>query len=537
MSKAKEIFVPGNEWKTAGILTLLIVLFSVLPLIMGYAQEQPGEVFMGVPVYVTDANNHLHLALQAKEGDILLTNKFTSENVPNLFFNPYHLLLGNTARLFGMQVITVYNIYWVVLAFAFLIVLYYFISYFVQDKATRLVAFILAGISNGLGFWWFLVRKATGYSFGSADLWLTDMNNFQSMQNPHFSLSLALLMLVLLYGIKSFEQNSAKHAITAGLLGLALSLIHLFDVITFAIVLAVWFAYRQLRLGKWSWPDFWKLSLIGAITAPGVIYYAWVFIFNPAYAAWNSANDTLTPPIVRVISGFGLVFFLAVVYYFLNGQNLLKREKAIAPEAFLAVWSIVGFILIYAPINVQRRFILGLQIPLAILAAIALARHLPNYLPKAKHVAISVIIVIIAISISTNIYLTYNQVKNLHSQTVGEFQNVKYLSSEEVDALKWIDENVDNSAVILAPHKISNFIPAATGNKIYSGHWAQTIDFAEKYKDVQKVYNEGMDPGLLPIDYVWWPDSGEWLEGNDRAEIFHKQYGNGKIAVYAKGEG
>ena len=103
--------------------------------------------------------------------------------------------------------------------------------------------------------------------------------------------------------------------------------------------------------------------------------------------------------------------------------------------------------------------------------------------------------------------------------------------------MKWIDENVDNSAVILAPHKISNFIPAATGNKIYSGHWAQTIDFAEKYKDVQKVYNEGMDPGLLPIDYVWWPDSGEWLEGNDRAEIFHKQYGNGKIAVYAKGEG
>src|SRR3989338_9073811 len=134
MSKAKEIFVPGNEWKTAGILTLLIVLFSVLPLIMGYAQEQPSEKFMGIPVYVTDANNHLHLALQAKEGDILLANRFTNEDVPRIFFNPYHLIVGWFAWIFGLEIITSYNILGFLFTFSFLLILYYFISIFTEDR-------------------------------------------------------------------------------------------------------------------------------------------------------------------------------------------------------------------------------------------------------------------------------------------------------------------------------------------------------------------------------------------------------------------
>ncbi len=240
--------IENMEWYAVALLSALIVLFSIIPLMIGYALQEQGKVFMGIPVHVVDAPNHLHLGLQVMEGHILLTNRFTPEDVPRLLFNPYHLLLGWLALIFGLSIVTAYNLLWIILAFVFLLILYWFISYFIQDKTTRLLAFIFSALGAGFGYWWHLVQIWTGYRFGSAD-WITEINVFQSFQNPHFSLSLILLLLVFAYAIKGVEQNSIKHSIIAGIFGLILALVHPFDVVTFAFVLCFWYVYNWYKKG------------------------------------------------------------------------------------------------------------------------------------------------------------------------------------------------------------------------------------------------------------------------------------------------
>lgn len=520
-----KIIISKKEWIFVSIITFIVILFSLLPIIFAYATQGENEVFMGVPVHVIDANNHIHLALQVKEGSILTTNKFTEESIPALLFNPYHLLLGWTAAIFATNIVTVYIIWGIIFSLLFMFTLYWFISQFIEEKPIRLVSFILAAFASGLGFYWFIIKNITGYTFGSADLWITDLNNFQSIGQPHFALSLILLMLIFVFALRAFESKKTKDAVVAGILGLLLSLIHLFDIVTIAAVLFFWFIFRQIKLKKWSWTEFKNISIIGAITAPGVIYYAWVFLFNPAYAEWNALNQTMTPPIQRIISGFGLLFLFALIYIWIKRKEIFgnyelrkTRRIEIPFEHFLVVWVVVGFILIYLPINVQARFLLGLQIPLALLMGIALFNLLKvgqtSISKKNKHIEKKentffkylVIAVILILSVPTSVYLTINHIHELHDPLVGRFNNVKYLSHNEIDALNWINENTDNEDVIFAPHKISNYIPAITGNKIYSGHWAQTIDFENKYAIVQSTYALNLMPDtnkLTNIDYIW----------------------------------
>ena len=523
--------ISKKEWKYILLITAIVTLLSLLPLILGYLNAPEGMVFMGIPVHVTDANNHLNLALQAKEGSILFANKFTGEDVPALIFNPYHLLIGGFSALFKTSIIFAYNFFGVLFTIIFLLLVYKFIGYFTTDKKVRLIAFILIALSNGFGFWWYLVDKVTGYSFSSVDTWLTEMNTFQSFDQPHFILSLILMLTIFIFAIRAFEERKIKDAVWAGVAGLILSLVHLFDIVTIAVDLSAWFLYRQIVNKYWSWKEFRTLAIIGALISPGVIYYAWVFLFNPAYAEWNSLNQTVTPPFIRIISGFGIVFFFGISYIWFKRKELFcigkSETRNIQPELFLAVWVVVNFILIYAPINVQRRFIMGLHIPLCILSAIVLIKFVMPIIKNDLLKKITVWIIVI-ISFATTFYILSNNIYYLNNSTVGTYSNVKYLSQEDIEGLKWLDEHTNNEDVVLAPADISNYIPAVSGNKVYSGHWAQTIDYDKKSLIVKEIYTTGVVPASLPVKYVWMENDLPAAKTIQGTIVFS----NKKISIY-----
>ena len=506
--------ITKKEWTYVTLVAIIAVLLINIPLIVGKLTEGPNEVFTGIPVHVTDANSHLHLILQVKEGAILTTNKFTQEEVPALLFNPYHLVLGWTAFVFDADVVAIYNIFNIIFALGFFFILYYFISEFIKDKTTRLIALVISAFASGLAFWWSIVINITGYNFGSAEMWVTDMNVFTSLGIPHFVLSMSLLLLVFLFAYRSFEKKDIKNAVYAGLIGLLLTLIHIFDTVTFAVILTAYFVVRQIKK-KWNWKEFRSLAIIGAITLPGVIYYAWVFVFNPAYSEWNSLNQVLTPRLVGMISGFGIALFLSLVYIYLKRKQIFSKKLIVAD--FLVVWLVANFILIYIPSNVQVRFSLGMFIPMCMLSAFVINENVVPYIKK-NWLRTATVTLIILIMSATTFYIISVRLNNLHLNESSEYGNVKYLSKAEYETLEWIDDNIPNDAIIFAPHHISNYIPAITGNKIYSGHWAQTIDFSKKYALVNKAYNEGLFPEFFGVDYVIW-----YEEINEKEIIYYNQ--------------
>lgn len=480
------------EWRIVTIIALAITLLAHLPLIIGYATAGPDEHFMGMPVYVTDANNHLHLALQAKEGHLLFTNRYTAEDVPYLLFNPYHLVIGLSARLFHTSVIASYTFYSVAITLAFFYVLYWFISHFTDNKMTRVHALLIAGITSGLGAFWLAINALSGWQFGSADLWVTDLNNYMSFQHPHLIISIILLLAIFIKGKQAIEEDNTKAAVWAGLLGLLLGFIHLFDIITMAAILTVWATHHAIKSKRWNLKTIKPLAIIGSITLPSVIYNIWVFFFHDTYKEWNALNQTITPGVIYIISGLGIPLFLAV-------YAMATTKKKQQGKQQLSLWLITTFILIYLPINVQRRFLLGITIPIAILAAIAITKIDKRYLKKPWRVP--AMIAIITLASITTIATFVGQVQGLHDNYTDDYTNVKYLSNDEYDALQWLEANTEDEAVIMAPLALSNHIPAVSGNKVYVGHWAQTINYEEK-KAYATFFYSGAMSSIVSADYV-----------------------------------
>jgi uncharacterized membrane protein len=66
-----------------------------------------------------------------------------------------------------------------------------------------------------------------------------------------------------------------------------------------------------------------------------------------------------------------------------------------------------------------------------------------------------------------------------------------YLSQDEIDALEWLKKNTDEGAV-LSSYSIGNYIPRFANNRVFIGHWAQTINYRQKRQELEQFF-EGDD--------------------------------------------
>ena len=117
----------------------------------------------------------------------------------------------------------------------------------------------------------------------------------------------------------------------------------------------------------------------------------------------------------------------------------------------MAAWVISGFTLAYLPVLIQRRFILGITIPLGILAVYGLSHILkkisiksPNILKREGLVCFTYILLA---SISS-IYLSLGLSLFMQTRPVD-----KFYPRDLESALIWLNENADSNDFVLADVK------------------------------------------------------------------------------------
>ena len=82
--------------------------------------------------------------------------------------------------------------------------------------------------------------------------------------------------------------------------------------------------------------------------------------------AWSQQNQTLSPPPIDYLLGYGLLW----VFAFFGARQAWRRKSDW--DVLLLVWIVVTLPMLYAPFPLQRRLSLGLHVPIGILAAIGL---------------------------------------------------------------------------------------------------------------------------------------------------------------------
>ncbi len=468
-----------------------------------------------------DHNSYLAFIKQASEGHLLFQDLYTTEPQSRLYFNPAYLTIGLFNYLFKIPVIISWYFFIIISNFFLLFSLYYFIAYFVKKIDQRILIFIF--LTLGAGFGWLL-------GIDAADIMLAETTIFQVLFWPFlWSLALGLLVWIFLFAIQSFEENNFNKSIYAGILLLVLALAHSYDVLMAYTILGAYILFFTN-----FFENFKKIIAIFLPSVFVVIYNLLILIFDPVLAI-HSQVPMWSPPPVNYIAGFGIIFFLG-----LWGLKIIMKNRE-KKYYFLVLWLILGFLLLYFPVPFQRRLILGLEVPLVIIAS----RGLFNFsykekipIPLSRRIfSYALILLVISFSSLTSLKVY----KNIY-QEIKRGDYPFYLEKEIIEGTAWLETNTNSEDIVIASYEIGNFIPRLSGNKVYAGHWAQTLFLEQKLTQLNWFLNENSslekkdkfleENGIKYIFYTPETEKSEFLEKAIVRQYWPLVYENSQVKIF-----
>ncbi|MBN1936429.1 MAG: hypothetical protein JW934_17315 [Anaerolineae bacterium] len=497
--------IDKSEWRWAISWALVLALLVSLPYLIAWIATPDGLVYTGFLSNPTDGHTYLAKMRQGLDGAWLVRLPYTAEPHRAEFLLTYYLFLGHVARWTHLPLILVYHLARAINSVALLIALYYAISQFTDIFESRKTAFWLAALGSGFGWLAGLLGGLT------ADLWVPEGYVLYSMWvNPHFPLAIALTLLLVAWSVTPWEARTPAWSQIVRLAAATalLSIAQPFCLIPLGAALALYALVRWVQDRQLPWPLIVSGAAIGLTGLPFAVNAYLASTRNATFAAWSAQNQTPSPPLWNLLLSYGPLLILA-----LPGAWIASKRRR-SSNVFLLIWTLSTFFLLYLPFNLQRRLMVGLSVPLGILAAVgyeALAGklRLPNkvHLPRlAVYAAIGLTqIFVIAISLLS---------------ALGGHPEL-YFTQDEWAALRWIDAQTAPDALIVAAPQSGLYIPAWTGRRVFYGHPFETARADQRMAQVLAFFQQGdrsllqespnyafVGPRERALNPGWQPDPG-----------------------------
>jgi hypothetical protein len=478
------------------LLIIIIVLVAVSAPYL-YASRMGGEdyVFGGFLINPLDGNSYLAKMYQGWQGAWRYQLAFTPDPGEGAYLFLFYLFLGHLARWLNAPLLLVFHLARLLGALTLLIVLWRFCVSLFSRTRTRRWAYALAALGSGIG--WLLIP----FGAFTADFWVAEAYPFLStFANPHFTFGLALV----LWQVIPVARRRWARALAA----LLLSVINPFGIVIVLIVLGGTLGVRILlnHLGRAS-PQRRTplLSLVAVLLGglPVLVYDVWVTYTNPVFAAWDAQNLTPSPPWWDTLVSLSPALLLALVgagwLIKQNNRPEANGPSSLAEQSWLIplVWAGLGLVLLYLPFSLQRRFMMGLYVPLAVLAVVGF-----DALAKNQNRFRQGMILVLTLSLLTNVIVLFSGLYGARTHDLAI-----YLTAGEADALAWIEENTPEEALILAGPEMGMFIPGHTGRRVLYGHPFETVDAEEQEQALIDFFEASGDDHFLSergADYVFY---------------------------------
>ncbi len=468
------------------VATVLIVVTAV-PYLYGYVTTPEHRAYTGLHHLTPgDTNVFLSMIEQTKQGDNVFINPYTSEAQARIFINPLWLSVGYLAKIFQLSNLLALHVarsIWIVI---FVLVAYCFIAYLFKEKKYRYVILLMIVFSSGLGVFFnpFLFDVNNLYE-QPIDMWVPESITFLTLYHtPHLIASLTLIILIFLLMLMAFEKNRLSYSIAAGFCSMLVIWFHPFHGPTIFGVIGVYIVALCIKQRRIIWPYIKHYVVLGWLTVPSVLYLFLIHQASWVIRQWNAQNNLPSPSVWMYLIGYGFLIPLAIAGVWAWRRKFKQRH------IFLMVWVVVTGILLYFPVDFQRRMVEGLHIPLSILAgvgAIFLYRKVAHSrLAKIRFALPAFLLVFLPLS---NIQMVGQDIY-LYATKKGFSY---YITTDEIQAMGWIKENVTGRQVIFSSFPSGNFIPAYSGRVVWIGHGPQTIDLPEKREVVDWFWRDNSD--------------------------------------------
>jgi len=454
-----------------------VLVLASLPYVAGALLAGPDRVFSGLQVNPLDGVSYLAKMQIGLHGDWLFTLRFTTESSSGVWLFTYFVALGQVARVLGLPLIWVFHAARILGGFALLWSVYALIARVVVPIEQRRRTWWLIAVSSGLGWLALLFGHTT-----TSDWTIPESNTFYSLiANAHFALAMAL-MIVLFIGLLEAQRVSVRRVLGLSAASLVLAVIQPFAPVAMFVILGVTLLLMWWRDRKWPRPQFVTAVGVGLITMPLLIYLYAATQIDPVMQGWSAQNQTPSPPIIDYVLGYGLLILLAIP----AARSAWRRRSNW--DLLLLAWILITVPLLYAPFPLQRRWSLGLHIPIGLLAAVGLSQIARGVLSRrlitAATLPTSIMIVVVLIAGAAS-----------HSPNI-------YLTTSEFGAMTWLHDHASFDDVVLASPEMGAFIPAFAGQRVVYGHPYETVDAILKKQLVTDFFAGQNVAALHDVDYV-----------------------------------
>jgi hypothetical protein len=524
---------------------LVVLATSSIPYLLGYLSAAPGMEFCGFVVDLDDSYSHLAKMQQGVWSGWRYRILFTPEEHLGAYLNTFYLGLGKLSSLLGLSLMPTYQLARLACGLSLLIMAYIFLSFFLEGRDARLVAYLLISFSSGLGWLILLSGSSTLAGVSPIDFWLMDAYTFFTIFTfPHASAAVTFLLLFFILALRYFEAFQLRALLLGSLTLLGLCIIHPFTALLVDSVLVTYWVLLLLNRKRVPGREAPAILIWVLTPIPLIAYYYQAFVSDAVFQSWSAQNVLPSPPLPHLLLGYGIIFLLAVggIAYAIRQRN----ERSL----LLVAWVISAMVLLYLPFKLQRRMVEGLHVPLCVVATIGLFEYLlpvamnSNWLNRfarwrgyTSHGLRRLLLysVIIA-TFPSNLYLvTASSASVLHDDPT------RHYLSEEVEAVDWLKNNTERTDTVLASYKIGRFIPAHAGNRVFMGHFIETVEVEYKKRLAVSFFRDSATDDFrrdllteYGISYVFHGPTERQIGGFDpsRALYLTPVYHDSSVAIY-----
>jgi hypothetical protein len=534
------IEISAKEWKFVGLLSLIIIIVTFLPNLVGLITTPKDSIFLGVQTINSgDTPVYYSWIEQAKEGHLLFINLYTAEDQARYIFDPFWLGVGLFAKAFSFSSFAAYQLVRVFLIPVFLGLAYIFISYFFKEEIKRKICFVFLSFASGVGGFVSLGTEFGFYNFWppSMDTWVSEAITFFTLyHSPHFLASLTLTILIFLLILLAFEKQKIIYSFFAGLTALIFFQFHPYYVPTIFGVIGVFIVVQSLRSSKIRWDLIKHYLILILISTPAIFYHLWTLNNFWSRQMHAMQNNLITPPFYNLILTYGFLFVLS-----LFGVIFLLKTRG-DKNVFLLSWWGIQWFLPYLPfLNYQRKMIEGFHVVIVIIAVFGLF-YLKDILERKNFFRIyflenKIILVSLFIFLFTfsNYYILMRDLDFYLCHNPAAF-----LNKEKEAAMIWLKENTPQDSIIFSTYNNGNLIPAFAVRTVYLGHWGMTASVGDKLEQTQQFFGKYNDKAraaflkVSKIDYLFYgPEEKEFKNFNpEKADYLKNVYQNSEVTIY-----
>ncbi len=478
--------VTPSEWRWVIWLSVGLIVLAFIPflwIILVGVSDTRWE-FMGILHNYENGASHLAKVFQGTQGRWLTQFLLTPEPHIGTLFDSIYAVIGQSSRLILLPGVVLFHIARVAASLFMYLAIYQLAACVWSRVRTRRIFFLIVVFTAGFGWIAGVLTEDPTY----LDLTAPEVFPFLStLVNVHFPLSIGGLALLVSIIIPIFRPGSMNYPSVYNegivILGIALLLSFVYPQALLPIMLAFivvilmnWRLRKQLMLREWRW-----LLWFIVPTLPILVYYGAVLNFREVIAEiWAQQNSISSPYLHVFLLSLGLPLILAV-------PGIWRAIRRFEPDGdqFMLVWLLVMVIMMYFTPAIQRRFGIGLMIPIGYFGTRAIEDLWFKFI--ARRWRYRLMVAGLPIAGASLLFVLFLPIFPVLNDDFDEASGM-LLQSDYAQTFRWLRERGGSNGIVLAAPETSTWIPAVTGFRVVYGHPADSIQPAIKRRAVNDWY-------------------------------------------------